>query len=81
MDLIIKDLKIPVELNNAEHFLKACSNELQISIENISIVKILSKEIDLRNCKQFNYILTLAVKVPDSFDNKKNLKTNSTTNE
>jgi uncharacterized FAD-dependent dehydrogenase len=72
LDLIIKDLKIPVELDNAEHYLKACSIELQVSLESISIVKILSKEIDLRNCKQFNYILTLAVNVPNSFDNSKN---------
>ena len=55
LDLIIKDLKIPIELDNTEHYLKACSMELQINIENISIVKILSKELDLRNCKQFKY--------------------------
>jgi len=74
LDLIIKDIKIPVELDNVENYLKACSIELQNSTENISIVKILSKEIDIRNCKQFNYILTLAVKVPDSFDNSKNFQ-------
>ena len=74
MDLIIKDLKIPVELDNAEHYLKACSIELQISIENISIVKLLSKELDHRNSKQFNYTLTLAVNVPNDFDNCKNFQ-------
>jgi uncharacterized FAD-dependent dehydrogenase len=74
LDLIIKDIKIPVELDNDENYLKACLIELQNSTENISIVKILSKEIDLRNCKQFNYILTLAVKVPNSFDNSKNFQ-------
>ena len=72
MDLIIKGLKIPVELDNSEHYLKVCSNELQISLENISIFKILSKNLDFQNNKYFYYILTLAVKVPDSFDNNKN---------
>ena len=72
MDLIIKDLKVSVELDNGKQYLKACSIELEISIKNISNVKILSKELDFRNKEQFYYILTLAVKVPNSFDNSKN---------
>ncbi len=74
MDLIIKDLKVPVKLDNANQYLKACSAKLETSIKNISIVKILSKELDFRNKEQFYYILTLAVKVPDSFDNSKNFQ-------
>jgi len=74
LDLIIKDLNVPIELDNVEQYLKACSIELEISIENISLIKILSKELDFRNNKQFYYILTLAVKLPDSFDNSKNFQ-------
>jgi len=74
LNLIIKDLNIPVELDNAEHYLKACSAELKTNIKNILLIKILSKELDFRNKEQFYYILTLAVNVPDSFDNNKNLQ-------
>lgn len=74
MDLIINDLKIPVELDKGNQYLKACSIELEISIKNVSLIKILSKELDFKNKKQFYYILTLAVNVPNSFDNSKNFQ-------
>lgn len=74
MDLIIKDLKVPVELDNTQEYLKACSIELEIGTKNISLIKILSKELGFRNKEQFYTILTLAVQVPDFFVNSKNFQ-------
>lgn len=71
MNLIVNDLKIPIELDNTEQYLKTCSIKLEVNPENITLIKILSKELDIRNKKQFYTILTLAVKVPDEFDNYK----------
>ena len=67
MNLIIKDLKVPVELDNSEQYLKACSLELEISITTILLIKILSKELNFRNKEKFNSILTLAVKVTNGY--------------
>ena len=67
MNLIIKDLKAPVEMDNSEQYLKACSLELEISNTTILLIKIMSKELDFRNKEKFNSILTLAVKVTNGY--------------
>ncbi len=77
MDLIINNLQIPVELDGPGEpdkmyqYAKAASQKLEIFYKNLKIVKILSKELDLSNREQFHYKISIVVRTPDSFDNKK----------
>jgi len=73
LNIIIKDLKVPIELDNTEQYLQACSTELGISAEKISLIKILSKELDTKNKEQFYWTLSVAINVPDLYENHNNL--------
>lgn len=71
MDLIINNLQIPIEKDGTEEYVKAVSQKLKTSEGNISICKILSKSLDLRDQEQFFYKISLVVSTADSFENKK----------
>ncbi len=73
MDLIISNLRIPVEKDGREEYVKAASQKLSISEENIQFTKILNKSLDASNKDQFYYIISIVVIAPDSFDNRDNL--------
>ena len=68
MDLIINDLQIPVEKDGPDEpgridqYVKAASLKTGIGGKNLSIVKILSKELDLRNKKQLLYKISMVVR-------------------
>ena len=72
MDLILNNLQIPVELDTLDQYGKACVLMLGINEADLLIIKILSKELNMRNQEQFNYSLSVVVRVPDSFDNPEN---------
>lgn len=73
MDLIIDNLRIPVEEDRVTEYVKAASEKLNISEDNIKFVKMLSKSLDARGKNQFYYEISIVVATPDSFDNKENL--------
>jgi len=73
VNLIINNLRIPIEQDGREAYLKAASEKLGI-FEDLSILKILSKNLDLRNQEQFYYTMSLVVKVHDSYKNKQNFQ-------
>lgn len=73
MDLIIKNLRIPIEKDGMDEYLKAASEKLQLESNNIAISKILSKSLDSSNHEQFYYIVSFVVKISGSFENKQNL--------
>ena len=54
-----------------DEYVNAASQKMKIS-EGLSIVKILSKSIDLRNPQQFYYKMSVVVRINDSFENKQN---------
>lgn len=70
--LIINNLRIPVEKDGEGEYLKAAAQKLNICVKDIRIVKILSKTIDTNDKEQFYREYSMAVSVPDSFDNKEN---------
>ncbi|MCF8070140.1 MAG: dehydrogenase [Desulfobacterales bacterium] len=70
MDLIISNIKIPIEHDGLDEYLKAASHKLKVDEEYISICKILSKSLELKNQEQFYYNLILVVTVEESFENK-----------
>ncbi len=54
-----------------DEYVNAASQKMKIG-EGLSIAKILSKSLDLRNQDQFYYIMSLVVSVSDSYENKQN---------
>lgn len=69
MDLIISNLQIPIEKDGVDEYANAASQKLKIG-ERLSIVKILSKSLDLSNKEQFYYKISLVVRTNASFKNK-----------
>ena len=77
MELILSDLQIPIQKDGMDEYVKAASQQLEIDAGNITIAKILSKSLDVRNKEQFYYKISLIVRTPDSFQNKQNFPTYS----
>jgi uncharacterized protein len=73
LNLQLINLRIPVEKDGKDEYLKAASQKLNVCETDIYIVKMLSKTLDVRNQDQFYYDLSLVVHVSDSFVNKENL--------
>ncbi len=72
MDLIISNLRIPLEQDGIDEYLNRAAQKLEIGAENIAIVKILSKALDIRNHEQFFYKMSLIVRTDERFANKQN---------
>ena len=72
MDLIISNLRIPVEKDGVAEYLKAASEKLEISEGPVRFVKILSKSLDSGDKEQFYYEISMVVSTPEGFENNKN---------
>jgi uncharacterized protein len=72
LNLIINNLHIPIEEDGTDAYLAAASQKLKLAEEQISIVKILSKALDLKQQEQFYHILSLVVAVPNDYTNRQN---------
>jgi len=70
VQLIINNLRIPFEQDGMNAFLLAASRKMKLPIEQITVVKMLSKALDLKDKKQFYFIVSLAVAVPDTYPNR-----------
>jgi len=70
LDLIINSLRIPVEKDEKDAYIKAASQKLKVSEKDIKFVKMLSKSLDARSNRQFYYEISIVVNIADSFDNK-----------
>ncbi|MGB5155875.1 NAD(P)/FAD-dependent oxidoreductase [Desulfobacterium sp. N47] len=70
MDLIIGNLKIPIEKDGIDEYLNAASKKLGTGKENISIVRIVSKSLDISSQEQFYYKISLVVSTDASFNNR-----------
>jgi len=73
LELILSDLRIPIEKDGMDEYVKAASQQLEIDAGNIFIAKILSKSLDASSKEQFYYKISLIVTTPDNFQNKQNL--------
>ena len=69
MNLIISNLQISIEKDGMDEYLKAASQKMETD-EEVSVTKILSKSLDLKNKEQFYYMVSLVVSIDDSFPNK-----------
>jgi hypothetical protein len=70
LDLIISNLKIPVEKDGMNEYLKAASEKLGIGEGSLGFVKILSKSLDSGDEEQFYYEFSIVVSTPEGFENK-----------
>jgi uncharacterized FAD-dependent dehydrogenase len=73
LNLIIKNLRIPVEKDGADEYIKAASEILKLSEDAIKLTKILRKSLDSGNQEEFFYEVSIVINVPASFINKDNL--------
>jgi uncharacterized FAD-dependent dehydrogenase len=72
LDLIISNLRIPVEKDGMDEYIKAASQKLKISENNIKFTKLLSKSLDAGSKEQFYYKISIVVSTPVCFENKEN---------
>jgi uncharacterized protein len=70
LDLIISSLRIPVEKDGKNEYIKAASQSLKVSEKDLEFVKILSKSLDARSKKHFYYEISIVVSIADNFDNE-----------
>ena len=70
MDLIINNLLIPIEKDGMDEYVCAAAQKMQTSAQDLSIIKILSKNLDLRHKEQFVYKLSVVVRINNSYKNK-----------
>ncbi len=73
MELIVKNMRVPVEKDTNDDHLRICAQHLNIGKDLISISKILGKSLDARRKTQFFYEMSFVVRVPDNFANTDNL--------
>jgi hypothetical protein len=73
LQLIVNDLRIPVEKDGIDEYHKAASAKLGLAIGELKIIRILHKYLDMSDKEQFYYNIELAVSVPAGFENKYNL--------
>jgi len=69
LKLIINNLIIAIEDDSTAQYLLAASEKVSVPTSELSIVKILSKALDIRNQDQFFYKISLVVTVPFSYSN------------
>lgn len=69
-DLILPDLRIPVEKDTPAQYRKAAARVLELSEVEIEVVKILFKSLITATRSHFFYEVSLVVRVPDTYENK-----------
>jgi uncharacterized protein len=72
LDLILSNLRIPVEKDGIDEYVKAAAQKLGISEDNLKFTKILHKSLDARSKRQFYYEISIVVSTADNFDNREN---------
>ena len=73
MNLLLNNLRIPVEEDGNEAYRKAAAQRLNVSEAAIDIVKVLNKLLDSGDQGQFYYDINLVVHISNSFANPDNL--------
>ena len=70
--LVVGGLLVPVEKDGTGEYLKAAARRLDVPETELEVVRILSKSLAAGDLEQFYYEISLAVGVPDGYDNKSN---------
>jgi len=72
LDVLISNLRIPIEEDGITAYLNAASKSLNINPINLIFKKIVSKSLETGNTEQFYYEVSIVVSTSDPFDNKDN---------
>jgi len=72
LDLLVSNLRIPVEKDSTEEYIAAAAAQLQITGQALKLVRILSKSLDIGNKEQFYYEISLVVSAPEGFPENEN---------
>jgi uncharacterized protein len=70
LDVLISNLRIPIEEDSTTAYLNAASQSLKINAENLAFKKIISKVLLSNNAEQFYYDVSIVISVGEYFDNK-----------
>jgi len=70
VNLILHNLRIPVEKDGKDEDLRAAAEKLKVSAADIQIVKMLGKSLDATDQEQFYYNISLVVHIADTFHNR-----------
>ena len=71
MTLVKVELKIPVEQDNTSDYTGSARAKLALAENDVKLVKILRKSLDMSDKEQFYYNIEVAVNIPDSAAQKK----------
>ncbi len=72
MDVLISNVRIPIEKDGITAYLNAASQSLHINENKLIFKKIVSKSLDTSNTEQFYYEVSIVVSTGSGFDNKDN---------
>jgi uncharacterized FAD-dependent dehydrogenase len=73
LNFVLNNLRIPVEKDGKDEYIKAAAQKLNVRETAFRIVKMLSKSLDAGDKEQFYYEISLVVSISGDFDNKDNL--------
>lgn len=73
MKLLLIDLRIPVEKDGRDEYVRAAAQKMNVCGDSLAIVKMLSKTLDAGDQEQFYYAVSLVISTSDSFENRENL--------
>jgi len=72
LKLVVNNIRLPIEEDSPVARLAAVSRKLKCAVADLSITKILSRNVELRDKEQFYYLFSLVVTVPDDYPNRRN---------
>lgn len=70
MELVINNILIPIEKDGMDQYLRIAGQKTGLAPTEISVVKILSKALDLHSQEQFYYKMSLVINIDDSYPNR-----------
>jgi len=73
LELLLNNMRIPIENDGMDEYARVAAQQLQVDVDCVVVVKILSKSIDMRDQEQFYYTLSVVVQVSGGYDNPQQL--------
>jgi len=70
LNLVVNNVQLPIEKDGTDEYIRVAAEKMGLAAGQISIQKILSKALDLRNQDQFYYTLSLVIATDDGYSNK-----------
>lgn len=70
MNFIVNKIQVPIEEDGLGTYIRALSHKMGISMDRLEIIKILSKDLDLKDQTQFYYRMSFAVQVEGNYRNR-----------